>query len=354
MTTPQPQQKAIFGYHASNNLGDAVQSYALLALLDSPPTITVVDRDDIGSFAPDEDTLLIMNGWLLHRPERFLLAPRVTPAMIGVHITPCQPSYSRYPSFERIVRNCPSIRSVFMRSSPVGARDLFTLSALKDAGIDAYFCGCPTLTLQPRGISKSNEIIAVDVPRDICDAIGTKVGDRVNQITANSDHSWHTVESLQTSVEPYLSRLEGARLVITTRLHAALPALAMGSHVIFCPEDISDPRFSGLIDFLPFTVPLNSMKRLPKSAFESQPWTPALDHRAQAQIIRRAVAKAVGGISQTTLHDAPVTREGLLLDLERAALVQERIKLRQSCSWRGIAWARRVRAAIRSGKIQSR
>ena len=47
----------------------------------------------------------------------------------------------------------------------------------------------------------------------------------------------------------YLQRLCNARLVITSRIHCALPCLAMGTPVIFIDCDLNQSRLEGLKDF---------------------------------------------------------------------------------------------------------
>jgi len=41
-----------------------------------------------------------------------------------------------------------------------------------------------------------------------------------------------------------------AKLVITSRIHCALPCLAFGTPVIFIHQNLADPRFSGLLEYL--------------------------------------------------------------------------------------------------------
>jgi hypothetical protein len=42
-------RRAVFGHHASDNLGDAVLSYALLGLLGADQSVSLADREDIGT-----------------------------------------------------------------------------------------------------------------------------------------------------------------------------------------------------------------------------------------------------------------------------------------------------------------
>jgi hypothetical protein len=323
-------QRAILGYHAPGNFGDAVQSYAMLELLGSEQPVDVVDRDGLEAYVPSEASVLLMNGWFLHRPESFWLAPNVTPAMVGIHASPMNPVYSRYPPFADVLRESSSVRKVFKRAQPVGARDLHTLGLLQELGIDSYFAGCPTMTLRPRGIPANGTVVAIDVPEEICEVLERQLGRLVIKISNRRDSSWSSAPALRRDVEPYLEILERADLVVTSRLHAALPAHALGTRVVFAPRDTSDPRFSGLADFLPVVVPLERLLRRPVSLFDESDWSPARDVGEQARVIRNAVDAALNMTSVGS--EAPRARtaaesELLLLELERAAVVRDRVRL---------------------------
>ena len=47
-----------------------------------------------------------------------------------------------------------------------------------------------------------------------------------------------------------LDRIAQAKLVITSRLHTAMPCLAFDTPVIFLHNDLNDVRFTGLLKFL--------------------------------------------------------------------------------------------------------
>lgn len=346
--------KAILGYRASGNLGDAVQSYAMLELLGPDPSVTVVDRDSIAAFEPLEPTVLLMNCWLIHRPECFSPSRNVTPAMIGVHTSPSSSGYTRYPPFIDVLRESPSVQNVFRQAAPVGARDLYTLGVLQEVGIDSYFAGCPTLTLRPKGLESDGSIVAIDVPKSVCRTLERRLGRPIIRFANRSESSWMSVSALRTHVEPYLNLLERAELVITTRLHAALPAQALGVHTIFAPRDPSDPRYSGLADFLPVVLPLGELPGSPKSMFMPDHWSPARGVAEQAETLRAAVKVAVDP-SRERSWTGQADPGRLLLELERAALVYDRVHvwdqvraMRESRSWRYTSWLRRARRSRRN------
>lgn len=59
-----------------------------------------------------------------------------------------------------------------------------------------------------------------------------------------------TFEERVQMAEQLLAQYANARLVITSRLHAALPCLAFGTPVLFVVENVNDPRFSGNLELL--------------------------------------------------------------------------------------------------------
>ena len=355
-------QLAILGYHASGNLGDAVQSYAILKLigelLGEDKSVTVVDRDDIGAFAPSEQTLLVMSGWLLHRPDCFFLSPNVAPVMVGVHVDPSESYYSRYPPFADVVRECPTVQTVFERAAPVGTRDLYTLALLQDLGIDSYFAGCPTMTLRPKGLTSDGSVLAVDVPRSVCQALEKRLGRPITRVSNRTESSWMSTSELCRDAEPYLERLERADLLITTNLHAAMPARALGVRTVFAPGDLSDPRFSGLADFLPVIVPLSRLAGSPISLFEGAQWVPARDIFEQGQKFRDAVATALNPDLLRDYADKS-DPERRLTELEHAALVYDRVLLRQRLRavkatrlWRYSAGLRRLGGRLAATRLR--
>lgn len=323
-------RRAILGYHATGNFGDAVQSYAMLELFGSDQSVDLVDRDDIGAFVPPEDTALLMNGWFMHRPESFWLAPNVMPAMVGIHVSPGDSLYSRYPPFADVLRECLSVRQIFKRAEPVGARDLNTLGLLQELGIDSYFAGCPTMTLRPRGFPANGSVVAVDVPDTVSELLERRLGCMVIRLSNRRGSSWSSASALRRDVEPFLELLERAELVVTTRLHVALPAHALGTRVVFAPSDTSDPRFSGLADFLPVVVPLERLAKRLIPLLEESPWSSVREISEQAMVIRNAVGAALNRTSSgcnVARERTSAESELFLLELERAALVRDRVRL---------------------------
>ena len=166
----------------------------------------------------------------------------------------------------------PASLAYLRARQPIGARDAATLKFLQAHNVSAYFSACLTLTMSlPRAESHADAhndapdcgVLFVDV-----DAVLLK--DFVpKNITACATHfsaKWRDVHGSKDTLDgllrfqkafELLKALSRARLVVTSRLHTALPAAAMGVPVVLVLADsmpggggASDgmQRFAGLAD----------------------------------------------------------------------------------------------------------
>lgn len=202
----------IFRYRGTQNLGDAIQTVALSRLLPGP--LRGISRRDARGPRCD---WLVANGWL------------------GDNRPP--PANSRPCLFAGVFLAQEHNLDWLRRSPwPVGARDPDTAERLMRAGVDAELIGCATLTFRPYSGRRSG-VYVVDV----------RVPDSVSQAAVTVTHhiprrmGWREqwLRAMQV-----LDLYRRARLVYTSRLHAALPCIAFGTPVIFyCPDPvrINDP-----------------------------------------------------------------------------------------------------------------
>lgn len=140
--------------------------------------------------------------------------------------------------------------SYLKRFEPIGCRDEITCLYLREIGLDAYTNGCMTSTFDKR-INSGTKVLLIDVPVDLIDCIPS---DLLKNAKAFSQQMYiHTSEAddaFKNVKKRYEYYKENASLVITSRLHAAAPCMAMGIPVIFAKEKI-DTRFSWLEKLLP-------------------------------------------------------------------------------------------------------
>jgi hypothetical protein len=232
-------------YGVTGNLGDEIQSIAARRFL--PRVDVLIDRDlPADSLAGQSDpTAVIMNGWYSHKPEGWPPPACIVPLFVSLHI-----SREIFTAHNRLGLNpveafLGASSEYLKRWGPVGTRDLETLQLLQSRGIDAYFSGCLTLTLEREPGAPREEFIAcVDLPRPILDALSTRTERPLRVLTHVGAHGSH--EQRMQQAERLLATYQRAHCVLTTRLHCALPCLALETPVLLIDTAPDQYRFRGL------------------------------------------------------------------------------------------------------------
>jgi hypothetical protein len=240
---------ASFRYGRSWNLGDEIQTLATERHL--PRVDERIDRDALASFEAEQPHVVIFQGWFSMAPERcFPPSKDIVPVFVGFHITETFGSVNYFLSGDRL--------SYLQAHEPIGCRDDSTRQLLERAGVRAYTTRCLTLTFPLRESEpRHGKIFIVDgddlpIPRSLrrravslTHVSSATLGDEAKRAAA------------QRLLDMYRDQ---ARLVITTRLHCALPCLAMGIPVVFFGDPEDDRRLGILRDL---HVPI--ARRHPKS-----------------------------------------------------------------------------------------
>lgn len=233
----------LFKYE-TENIGDEIQSIAARRFL--PTVDELIDRDRLGEYAPSEEIKLITNGWFMHAPYQWPpKSEMVRPLLISMYVDPSDPKVEDAFFSEEGIEYLNS-------HGPVGARDLSTLNLLKEHGVDAYFSGCMTLTLQrDPDIPKGDFILAVDVPQPVVDMIRQHTDRAVIQSSPYFDADMSQTDRFQLA-EYFLYLYQSAHAVVSTRLHAMLPSLAMGTPVFLIKDHqkYDEKRYAGLADLV--------------------------------------------------------------------------------------------------------
>ena len=235
------------------NLGDYIQSLAARQFLSSVDHL--ISREQLGAYR-GPPTKLILNGWFTHEPDNWSPSSAITPLLVSFHLTPSA---------------APQLLSgtnldFFRRHAPIGCRDHATVRLFQAAGIPAEFTGCLTLTLcRPDNLTPSDEIILNDLPSPLPPSLTSLLSPlltpasrhlAIKPVSQRTSPTWLRLapDFLRfRAAESLLRRLAAARLVITTRLHTALPCLAMGTPVLLIRADhhpTQSSRFDGLQDLL--------------------------------------------------------------------------------------------------------
>lgn len=130
---------------------------------------------------------------------------------------------------------------------PIGCRDQYTFNNMIQLGIPAYLNGCMTLTF-PKVRKKTlhqKVVYCIDLPKELIPYIPEDIQKDCRFIS----HTFYLSELDNTAEEQarkmYKEYVDNAKMVITTRMHAALPCIAAGIPVILMKDKFSY-RFAGI------------------------------------------------------------------------------------------------------------
>ncbi len=242
-------QCALLSY-STVNLGDEIQSIAAQQFL--PSTDSLVDRDQLNRLPNGAvgEYKILLNGWHTHKPENWPPSPKLIPLITSFHITGETYSKDQYCARPSDVLLEEKNLAYFRAHAPIGTRDLWTRDLLRQKGVESYFSGCLTLTLgSGRPKIRKNYVCAVDVEGPILDRLRNRVSDPLLTLThidprpGSFNERCHRARRL-------LSIYAQAKLVVTSRLHCALPCLALQTPVLLIHMAPDSYRFTGLSDLL--------------------------------------------------------------------------------------------------------
>jgi len=255
---------------STENLGDHIQiicGLRMLARLGIKPG-RFIDRDHEIRSAPGLDEAdgpvgILLNGWFKENRNEWPPHPKLAPLIFAFHarLTHCPELVS------------PASIAFFRQHQPLGCRDPYTEALLRSKGLDAFTSHCLSLTL-PRRIENpatQTEIFVVSRDERIKDRLPSSIGPYtfVCHYSGSTDFAANMAKAEQL-LETYRSR---AKLIVTTMLHCALPAVAMGIPVVvFYPLNNEKAHASDRERF-------SSLERLVRvhsfSEIDSVNWNPA-------------------------------------------------------------------------------
>ncbi|MEE0862277.1 MAG: polysaccharide pyruvyl transferase family protein [Lachnospiraceae bacterium] len=147
------------------------------------------------------------------------------------------------------------------RFEPIGCRDHYTMDILRKKNILSYVGGCVTALLPKLDDVVGDKVYVIDVPeamrRYIPSAI-KKDAIYISQILLESDNPNEDAK------KRLIELAKNARMIITTRLHSALPCTALGIPVVLLKKNFSF-RFTTLSKLLHVYT---------EDEFESIDWNP--------------------------------------------------------------------------------
>ena len=236
----------------TDNIGDDIQSYAAAQFL--PSIDCVIDREGLDSFDnSDEPVKAIMNGWYMYDKFNWPPSADIDPLWVSVHI-------SEADNFGIGEKFLSGPGGAYLRQyAPIGARDESTLEMLRRNGIGAELSGCLTLTL-PRcaNVEMTGEILLVDVDPASEQTIREQFpNERYVSVThaVNAEtYRFLTMKERMEKAKVLLRRYQGAKCVVTSRLHCALPCLALGTPVLLLYKDEYASRMKSFLALLHYSA----------------------------------------------------------------------------------------------------
>lgn len=220
-------------YKDTNNIGDDIQTYAASRFM--PRIDYLIDRENIESFVPDrkEYVVTIMNAWYVHDKFNFSISPYIKPLFISMF-------FKNFPYERGITVGIDyineDVKRIFRMYGPIGTRDIHTKKIMDKLDIESYFSGCLTLTINKfSNIEKGDYIVAVGLTDEEINYIKSKTNLPIKKVTHDiekyslSDMTW---EERKQQVEDILKIYQGAKMVITNKLHCTLPCLALETPVL--------------------------------------------------------------------------------------------------------------------------
>jgi hypothetical protein len=247
-------------WHGEGNIGDAIQSLAMENLYRemgvAPESLLLIPRDAIDKY-DGEPCLLPLQGWFGYFADIFPLpwSKGITPFFSGFHLTSTWGSRERF-----VAMGLPDRIRPFQ---PIGCRDRGTMRFLREQGLNTYLSGCLTLTFPARQTEpEDGKVFLVDVSDDVKQLIPPAVLQQTDQSITHYHYfsSYPVNEQAALEFENLARRIldryrDEARLVITSRIHVALPCLAMGIPVVFLDDKGGDERFDALKGLTPLYTP---------------------------------------------------------------------------------------------------
>ncbi len=253
----------VLGYIGSRNIGDYIQTKAVIDMI-HPINHKVLDREALNKFKGSK-LKTIINGWFMENPKNWPPNNNISPLFISFHINP---------SAERDLLK-PESLNYLKQYQPIGCRDTYTQNLLQKHGIKSYHSSCITTTFkrdkyitnktQPEGVIVIGAFDRLNPKIDYSSLYRLLLSlikypihklkyilkkqsfenhlrnqnilvKRYQQITKRKISSHNQGLKLANDM---LKEIAKSEIIITSRIHAALPALAMGLKVIFINEGLS-------------------------------------------------------------------------------------------------------------------
>jgi len=237
------------------NIGDYLQFLAISFLYDQmgihDDDVYYLGVNDIIDYNGDK-IVLPVNFSIPHfvKDGRIAFSPQIIPVFIAVKLG----TVNRHVDLDAFLKDEYN-RSYFMRHSPIGCRDEATYNYFRNFGIPAYINGCLTAIFPKTRNFSGENIVFVDAPKALLQwmpesLFNSPIIFMSQQYTFSEDEIRDYRKIFEFVRSRYDFYKEKTRLIVTSRLHVALPCVAYGIPVILA-KDVVDERFSFIEKYLP-------------------------------------------------------------------------------------------------------
>lgn len=207
---------SLLGFSNTQNIGDNIQTLAVAQHIGQ--SYDLVDRDFLSDYV-GEPCAVVLNGWFSHEPQNWPPSPDITPIFFGFHMTAKTAEiYKQHINY-------------FKKYEPIGCRDQATAEVIRSWGVGAYVSGCATMTF-PRRQRKPEDpkLILVDQTRRHFPREQRRGHVQINHQVAPYISSSTKFDMARQLIDYYR---DNAGVVVTSRIHCAMPCAAMGIPVLY-------------------------------------------------------------------------------------------------------------------------
>ena len=281
---------AVLSYPNSNNLGDFIQSEAAKQFFKNQ-IIQELDRDQLHIYKGPK-VFVFMNGWFMEKPANWPPSENINPIFLSFHLNPT----SKKKMLTKTGIN------YLKKFQPIGCRDTYTQKILSNCGIETYFSACLTLTLKrynfvPKNTKRQGILVISPMERLISknfDESGFSLRTVLNKIK-NLKKNRQYLKAMK-RLNSFLSKqkdpvyfksqlldpkkfsekersnfaieqlkdIAKAKLVITSRIHSALPAVAFETPVLFISDGLEHINQKSRLQGMELFFPIINSKDLNK------------------------------------------------------------------------------------------
>jgi hypothetical protein len=235
------------------NMGNEFQSIAVQRLIEDELKLKVdsIPWNFLSIWWTWKRKLVVMNGWFGFPNFSFPPSQSINPVYIGFHNNQSD-----------VILDESGIAHL-KRFQPIGCRDTHTMLELQSVGIASYVSYCPTLLIKSRANKDPKKICIVDghtrighIPdvtsllNDILEHLDNTSD--IEYLSQNFHKKWiRTKKSAFSEAGSQLDKILNSKLVITNRLHVALPCLANSVPcVLIYDKPELDSRIASYIPYL--------------------------------------------------------------------------------------------------------